>query len=100
MLRKYGSVGAWDTDELDKVRHMLGRGKSPEFIRDYTGMPLDTIQKVANPLRKDGRRRGGDNLPGFASRYDGPPIAPCRDEERRIRDASDNLGRAMRAALA
>lgn len=37
---------SWDEEDKAKVRHMLGRGKSIDFIHDYIGMPIELIEGI------------------------------------------------------
>lgn len=70
---------AWDEPDKAKVRHMLNRGKSIDFIRDYTGMPVHVIESVQRNMNPDGSRRGRDKdrLPSTINNLNSAdPIAP------------------------
>lgn len=51
MAYVHGLMG-WDSDDREKVKHMLRRGKSIEFIHSYTGMEIEKIEQLKRNMPK------------------------------------------------
>jgi hypothetical protein len=64
----------WDNPDIQKVRHMLNRGKSTDFIHSYMGMPEEMIERIRARINTRGRLEhdAGEHIPANT----GPPIAP------------------------
>ena len=74
---------------------MLKRGKSPEFIESYTGMPVHLIQRIERMMETEGSR-GAEQIFGLNKEA---PIAPCAKVERREQEDLHRRNRDFVAAL-
>lgn len=98
---------AWDQPDKAKVRHMLNRGKSIDFIHRYTGMPVHVIECVQRNTNPDGSRRGADNdrLPSTENVLNtADPIAPdyaaMQREQRALGIANQRFVERLKAVAA
>jgi hypothetical protein len=50
----------WTKEDYEKVRHMMKRGKSDDFIAGYMGMDPPLVAAVRRRMVLDGEQLGGE----------------------------------------